>query len=74
MSLILKIIHYCSGFSESFGGKPWSLHHHVCLASAITRIRLDAVLFTTSSSRQVPGGKYARLGHASPDTGAANCF
>jgi hypothetical protein len=38
-----KIIHYRFGFSADFGGKPWSLLHHVCVASAVARIRPDAV-------------------------------
>ncbi|PYP93410.1 MAG: hypothetical protein DMG65_00715 [Candidatus Angelobacter sp. Gp1-AA117] len=42
--MIPKIIHLCFGMSPDFGGKPWSLVHHVCLASAIKRIKPSEVL------------------------------
>src|SRR3569833_1175802 len=42
---IPKIIHYCFGMAEDFGGKEWSLVHHVCLASAVARIRPEKVYF-----------------------------
>lgn len=42
---IPKILHYCFGFAEDFGGKPWSLMHYVCLRSAIEKIKPDSVLF-----------------------------
>jgi hypothetical protein len=36
---IPKILHYCFGFKEDFGGKPWSLVHYACVRSAIERLR-----------------------------------
>jgi len=42
---IPKILHYCFGLSEDFGGKPWSLMHYVCLRSAIEHIKPDSVFF-----------------------------
>jgi Glycosyltransferase sugar-binding region containing DXD motif len=43
--MIPKIVHYCFGMSPDFDGKPWSLIHHVCLRSAIERIRPTDVRF-----------------------------
>src|SRR5437588_4669094 len=43
--MIPKVLHYCFGMSSDFGGKPWSLIHHVCLASAVQRIKPDNVFF-----------------------------
>jgi len=45
MSRIPKILHYTFGMARDFGGKPWSLIHHVCLKSAVERIRPDRVYF-----------------------------
>ncbi|HEX4637314.1 MAG TPA: glycosyltransferase [Rhizomicrobium sp.] len=45
MTRIPKILHYTFGMARDFGGKPWSLVHHVCLKSAVERIRPDRVLF-----------------------------
>lgn len=45
MSRIPKILHYCFGMAEDFGGKPWNLSSHVCLASAAERIRPDEIFF-----------------------------
>lgn len=42
---IPKIMHYCFGLAEDFGGKPWSLTHYVCLKSAIEKIKPESVLF-----------------------------
>ncbi|MCJ2140350.1 glycosyltransferase [Methylobacterium sp. E-066] len=42
---IPKILHYCFGMADDFGGKPWSLAHYVCLRSAIEHIKPDAVYF-----------------------------
>jgi Glycosyltransferase sugar-binding region containing DXD motif len=39
MTRIPKILHYCFGMDPSFGGKPWSLVHYVCVKSAIERIK-----------------------------------
>lgn len=39
MKRIPNILHYCFGFDRTFGGKPWSLVHHVCVKSAIERIK-----------------------------------
>jgi Glycosyltransferase sugar-binding region containing DXD motif len=41
--MIPKILHYCFGLSSDFGGKPWSLIHHVCVKSAVQRIRPSQV-------------------------------
>jgi hypothetical protein len=30
--------HYMFGMARDFGGKPWSLVHHVCVKSAVERI------------------------------------
>jgi hypothetical protein len=40
---IPKIIHYCFWMAEDFGGKEWSLVHHVCLASALDKIKPEKV-------------------------------
>ena len=47
MSRIPKILHYTFGMARDFGGKPWSLIHHVCLKSAVERIRPDRVYYST---------------------------
>lgn len=41
VSRIPKILHYCFGFKENFGGKPWGLSHYACLKSAVERIKPD---------------------------------
>lgn len=38
MNRVPKILHYTFGMARDFGGKPWSLVHHVCLKSAVERI------------------------------------
>jgi hypothetical protein len=43
MARIPKTLHYCFGLAADFGGRPWSLVHHVCLKSAIEHIAPDAV-------------------------------
>jgi hypothetical protein len=43
MPRIPKILHYVFGMASDFGGKPWSLVHHVCLKSAVERIKPDQV-------------------------------
>ena len=45
MSRIPKILHYIFGMASDFGGKPWSLVHHVCLKSAVERIAPERVYF-----------------------------
>ena len=45
MSRIPKILHYTFGMAPDFGGKPWSLVHHVCVASAVARIKPEKVFF-----------------------------
>jgi SAM-dependent methyltransferase len=45
VSRIPRVLHYTFGMAADFGGKPWSLVHHVCLTSAITHIRPERVLF-----------------------------
>jgi len=36
---IPRIVHLCFGMAPDFGGKPWSLVHHVCAASAVAVLR-----------------------------------
>jgi hypothetical protein len=43
--MIPKILHYCFGLSTSFGEKKWELVHHVCLKSAVERIKPTDVRF-----------------------------
>jgi hypothetical protein len=38
MAGIPKLLHYCFGFSEDFGGKPFGISHYVCIRSAIERL------------------------------------
>ena len=45
MTRIPKILHYTFGMARDFGGKPWSLVHHVCLKSAVERIKPQRVYF-----------------------------
>jgi len=45
MTQIPKTLHYCFGMAPDFGGKPWGLSHHVCVASAIRHIRPERVYF-----------------------------
>jgi Glycosyltransferase sugar-binding region containing DXD motif len=45
MSRVPKILHYTFGMASDFGGKPWSLVHHVCLKSAVERIAPQKVFF-----------------------------
>jgi SAM-dependent methyltransferase len=43
--MIPKLLHYTFGMARDFGGKPWSLVHHVCLKSAIERIKPERTYF-----------------------------
>lgn len=45
MNRIPKILHFVFGLSADFGGKPWSLLHHVCLMSAIHKLKPKEVNF-----------------------------
>jgi hypothetical protein len=45
MSRVPKILHYIFGMASDFGGKPWSLVHHVCLKSAVERITPEQTFF-----------------------------
>ena len=45
MTRIPKILHYTFGMARDFGGKPWSLMHHVCLMSAVERIKPERTNF-----------------------------
>jgi hypothetical protein len=45
MSRVPKTLHYIFGMASDFGGKPWSLVHHVCLKSAVERIAPQNTLF-----------------------------
>jgi hypothetical protein len=38
-SRVPKILHYCFGFREDFGGKPLGLSHYVCIKSAIEKLQ-----------------------------------
>ena len=55
---IPKVLHYVFGMSRNFGGKPWSLMHHVCLKSAVDRIKPERVLFHYTHE---PSGPWWRL-------------
>ncbi len=43
MSRIPKILHFCFGFKEGFGGRPWGLSQYVCVRSAVEKIKPDQV-------------------------------
>src|SRR5215469_2642710 len=43
--MIPKTLHYVFGMASDAGGKPWSLVHHVCVRSAMERIRPKDVYF-----------------------------
>ena len=45
MARIPKILHFTFGMASDFGGKPWGLVHHICLKSAIERIRPEEAFF-----------------------------
>ncbi len=45
VSKIPRTLHYCFGMAADFGGKPWGLSHHACVASAIEHICPDRVNF-----------------------------
>ena len=51
---IPKIIHYCFGMSEDFGEKGLSLVHHVCLLSALDKIKPDRVFFYYAHEPRTP--------------------
>ena len=44
-SRIPKILHYCFGFKEDFGGRAWGLSHYACVKSAVEQIEPDRVNF-----------------------------
>lgn len=58
--MIPKILHYTFGMAPDFGGKPWSLLHHVCLKSAVTRIRPDKVFFYCQYEPSTPWWELSR--------------
>lgn len=60
MARIPRILHYCFGLAEDFGGKPWSLSAHVCVASAVAHIRPDVVLFHYEYEPQGPWWELTR--------------
>lgn len=39
--MIPRVLHFCHGLAPDLGGMPWSLLNHVCVMSAIERIRPD---------------------------------
>ena len=45
MGRVPRILHYTFGMASDFGGKPWSLVHHVCLKSAVERIAPEQMFF-----------------------------
>jgi hypothetical protein len=45
VTTIPRILHYTFGLAQDFGGKPWSLVHHVCLRSAVERLKPERVHF-----------------------------
>lgn len=54
--MIPKILHFCFGMSPS--DKPWSLIHHVCVKSAVERIRPQIAYFY---SEYEPAGPWWEL-------------
>ena len=58
--MIPKILHYTFGMAPDFGGKPWSLLHHVCLKSAVERIRPEKVLFYCQFEPSTPWWELSR--------------
>lgn len=57
---IPKIIHYCFGMREDFGGKEWGLVHHVCLVSALDKIRPDKVFLYYAHEPRTPWWELSR--------------
>jgi hypothetical protein len=57
---IPKILHYIFGMSRDFGGMPWSLVQHVCLKSAIERLRPNDVFFYCEFEPTGPWWKLSR--------------
>lgn len=43
MPRIPKIVHFCFGFAQDFGGKPFSLVHYLAIKSAVEIIQPDEV-------------------------------
>lgn len=57
---IPKILHYTFGMAPDFGGKPWSLIHHVCLKSAVERIQPERVNFYCQFEPATPWWELSR--------------
>jgi hypothetical protein len=57
---IPRILHYCFGLTPDFGGRPWSLVHHKCVASAIHHLKPDCVQFYYEYEPQGPWWKLTR--------------
>ncbi|WP_230530415.1 glycosyltransferase family 32 protein [Microvirga roseola] len=45
MNRIPRVLHYCFGLTPDFGGRPWSMVHYACVASAIHHLRPDRIFF-----------------------------
>ncbi|HKD48957.1 MAG TPA: glycosyltransferase, partial [Rhizomicrobium sp.] len=60
MTRIPKILHYTFGMAPDFGGKPWSLVHHVCLKSAVERIKPEKVCFYCQFEPSTPWWNLSR--------------
>ena len=58
--MIPKILHYTFGMAPDFGGKPWSLIHHVCLACAVERIGPERILFYCQFEPSTPWWNLSR--------------
>lgn len=44
LNRIPRIVHYAFGMAPDFGGKPWSLVHHICLLSVVRHIRPKTII------------------------------
>lgn len=58
--MIPRTLHYCFGLSSDFGDKAWSLVHHVCLRSAVERIKPTNVRFYCQHEPQGPWWELSR--------------
>jgi Glycosyltransferase sugar-binding region containing DXD motif len=60
MARIPKTLHYIFGMTPTFGNKPWSLIHHVCLRSALERIQPDQTFLYYAYEPQGPWWQLSR--------------
>jgi hypothetical protein len=61
MGRIPRILHYCFGLTPDFGGRPWGLVHHACVASAIHHIKPERVFFYYEHEPQGPWWDLTRI-------------